>query len=98
MGRCITAHTEQNEDTPGPGQKIKNVVYAAPRNAALLLITFYRKCISPAFPPTCRFVPTCSEYALEAFEKYGFLKGFSLSIKRLGRCHPWHSGGYDPVP
>jgi putative membrane protein insertion efficiency factor len=64
----------------------------------LFLIRFYRRCISPMFPPSCRFVPTCSQYALEAIEKYGAGKGFALAVKRLLKCHPFHKGGYDPVP
>jgi putative membrane protein insertion efficiency factor len=67
----------------------------------LVLIRFYRKCISPLFPPTCRFVPTCSQYALEAIEKYGAWKGGKLAVKRLLKCHPFHTGEhdfYDPVP
>lgn len=67
----------------------------------LLLIRFYRKCISPLFPPCCRFVPTCSQYALEAIEKYGAWKGGKLAVKRLLKCHPFHTGEhdfYDPVP
>ena len=62
----------------------------------LALIRFYRKCISPLFPPTCRFIPTCSQYALEAIEKYGAWKGGKLAVKRLLKCHPFHRG--DPVP
>lgn len=54
--------------------------------------------ISPFFPPSCRYTPTCSEYALEALTKYGAFKGTILSIKRIFRCHPYHKGGYDPVP
>jgi putative membrane protein insertion efficiency factor len=61
-------------------------------------VKFYRKYISPATPPSCRFMPTCSEYALEALEKYGALKGFWLALKRFSKCHPFHKGGYDPVP
>ncbi|MDR0249296.1 MAG: membrane protein insertion efficiency factor YidD [Oscillospiraceae bacterium] len=64
----------------------------------LRLIRFYRRHISPALPPTCRFVPTCSAYALEAVEKYGALKGSLLAAKRLLSCNPFHKGGYDPVP
>lgn len=62
------------------------------------MIRFYRKYISQMTPPTCRFYPTCSEYALEALERYGAVKGSWLSIKRIGKCHPFHSGGFDPVP
>lgn len=61
-------------------------------------IIFYRNAISPHFPPSCRFTPTCSEYALEAIRKHGPLKGLWLAIKRISRCHPWGGSGYDPVP
>lgn len=65
----------------------------------LALIRFYRKHISPLFPPRCRYTPTCSQYALEAIEKYGAARGFWLSLKRFLRCHPFHKGDYyDPVP
>ena len=63
-----------------------------------LLIRFYQKCISPLFPPCCRFTPTCSAYALEALKVHGFLHGSYLTIKRICRCNPWCKGGYDPVP
>ena len=65
----------------------------------LRLIRFYQHAISPLFPPRCRFIPTCSEYAEEAVEKYGAAKGGWLALKRFCRCHPFHKGGwYDPVP
>jgi hypothetical protein len=67
----------------------------------LSLIRFYRREISPLRPPCCRFIPTCSEYALEAVERYGALKGGWLALRRLSRCHPFHrqkSIEYDPVP
>ena len=64
----------------------------------VFLIRFYQVCISPLKPPTCRFTPTCSQYALEAFRKYGPLKGFWISLRRILRCHPWGGSGYDPVP
>ncbi len=63
----------------------------------LMLIRFYQLCISPFFPPSCRYFPTCSEYAREAIEKYGAWQGVYMAIKRILRCHPWHKGGYDPV-
>lgn len=62
------------------------------------LIKIYQYLISPIFPPNCRYLPTCSSYACEAFAKYGVLKGFWLTVKRLSRCNPWNSGGYDPLP
>ena len=64
----------------------------------LLLIRFYRGFLSPLKPPSCRYIPTCSEYAMIAVEKYGAAKGSFLAIKRILRCHPFHKGGYDPVP
>jgi putative membrane protein insertion efficiency factor len=63
----------------------------------ILLIKLYKYLISPLLPLSCRFTPTCSEYAIDAIGKYGFLKGFYLSFRRLLRCHPLHPGGYDPV-
>ena len=64
----------------------------------LLLVKFYQYCISPYTPPSCRYTPTCSQYAVEALKKYGPIKGGWLTIKRLARCHPWGGSGYDPVP
>jgi len=64
----------------------------------IALVRFYQKCISPLKKPCCRFTPTCSEYAIEAFRKHGALKGLYLSIKRILRCNPFSKGGYDPVP
>ena len=64
----------------------------------LSAIHFYQRSISPAFPPRCRYIPTCSEYAAGAIEKYGAARGGLLAAKRLLRCHPFHKGGYDPVP
>lgn len=62
------------------------------------LIKLYQGTISQVTPPSCRYVPTCSNYALEAIGKYGLIKGGWLAVKRIGRCHPWSSGGHDPVP
>ena len=64
----------------------------------ILLVRFYQVAISPLKPPTCRFSPTCSTYALESLKKYGLLKGGRLALRRIMRCHPWGGSGYDPVP
>ncbi|MCL1848296.1 MAG: membrane protein insertion efficiency factor YidD [Clostridiales bacterium] len=64
----------------------------------LNLIRFYRAGISPLFKSSCRFTPSCSRYAYEAIERYGAARGSLLAMKRVLRCHPFHSGGYDPVP
>jgi putative membrane protein insertion efficiency factor len=64
---------------------------------ALALLRAYKWAISPVFPPSCRYVPTCSEYAMEAIERYGVLRGSVMACARLLRCHPFVRGGYDPV-
>lgn len=64
----------------------------------VLLIKFYQAAISPIFPSCCRFSPTCSEYGLTAFHRYGFAKGLKMTVKRVLRCHPGGPHGYDPVP
>ncbi|HEX7174726.1 MAG TPA: membrane protein insertion efficiency factor YidD [Pyrinomonadaceae bacterium] len=61
------------------------------------LLRFYKAAVSPLLPPSCRFIPTCSEYAREAVERHGALRGTALGARRLLRCHPFHPGGYDPV-
>lgn len=61
------------------------------------LIRLYRRFVSPALPPSCRFYPSCSQYAYEAVERHGALRGSWMAFKRLSRCHPLHPGGYDPV-
>lgn len=68
------------------------------RKFAQAPVRFYRKYISPLTPPSCRFYPTCSAYALEAIEIHGAVKGTYLAVKRIGRCHPFNPGGVDPVP
>jgi len=68
------------------------------RHAALLPVYFYRACISPMFPPACRFTPTCSRYAVEAVMRHGIFRGGWLAVRRILRCHPWGGSGYDPVP
>ena len=65
---------------------------------AIAGIRIYQRAISPMLPPTCRFMPTCSNYALTAIERHGVVKGGWLALRRIGRCHPWNPGGFDPVP
>ena len=67
------------------------------KTLCIVLIRFYQLFISPLFPPTCRFYPTCSQYAIEAIQKKGVLRGVWLAIKRIAKWHPFHPGGYDPV-
>ncbi|MBO4391895.1 MAG: membrane protein insertion efficiency factor YidD [Clostridia bacterium] len=69
-----------------------------PARTAIALIKIYRNNISPFTPPCCRFTPTCSEYAIEAFRIHGFIRGFFLTLWRILRCNPFSRGGYDPVP
>lgn len=68
------------------------------RTAALVMLRFYKRFISPLLPPMCRFEPTCSVYTMQAVEKYGALRGVWLGVRRLARCHPLNPGGWDPVP
>ena len=72
--------------------------YSLARALLLACIWFYRRLISPLTPPSCRYTPTCSAYAAEAITKYGPWRGGRLALRRIGRCHPWGSQGYDPVP
>ena len=73
-------------------------VLALPRRGLLLLIRGYQRVISPALPASCRFYPSCSQYAIEAITRHGALRGSWLAARRLARCHPFHPGGVDPVP
>ncbi len=68
------------------------------KKVALAVVRFYRKAISPYLPASCRYTPTCSQYAMDAIEKYGALKGSFMALKRILRCNPFFPGGYDPVP
>lgn len=68
------------------------------RRVVISAIRFYQLCISPLTPQSCRFVPTCSQYCLEAVRRYGVVRGGWLGVKRLIKCGPWHQGGFDPVP
>lgn len=80
---------------------MKKLLHILSRTLAFVLILpirFYQKCISPLTPPTCRFTPSCSQYAVEALRKHGPVKGLWLAVRRILRCHPWGGSGYDPVP
>lgn len=90
MGGRAAAHEESSR----VGSRLRRL----PCSIALFLIRFYRAAISPMFPSCCRFTPTCSEYGMIAFQRYGFLKGFRLTAKRILRCRPGGGKGYDPVP
>jgi putative membrane protein insertion efficiency factor len=68
------------------------------RTILIGVITVYRWCVSPLLGPSCRFYPSCSQYAAQAIERHGALRGAWLATNRVARCHPWHPGGYDPVP
>lgn len=68
------------------------------KTVALTAVHAYRRLVSPMLPPSCRYLPTCSQYCEEAIERYGVVSGGWLALRRLARCHPFHSGGYDPVP
>ncbi|HNV43167.1 MAG: membrane protein insertion efficiency factor YidD [Spirochaetes bacterium] len=76
-------------------KKILNDIFSF---LAICIIRLYKLFISPLLPPSCRFTPTCSSYALQAYKKYNFFKASFLTIKRILRCHPFSKGGYDPVP
>ncbi len=67
------------------------------KQAVIFLIRAYRLLLSPYLPPSCRYLPTCSQYAEEALDKYGVLKGGMIALKRISRCHPWGGSGYDPL-
>ena len=68
------------------------------QTALIILVKTYRVAVSPMLGPRCRFHPTCSAYALEALRQFGAARGAWLAVRRIARCHPWHPGGYDPVP
>jgi uncharacterized protein len=73
-------------------------IWLLPRHLLAGLVRGYQLVISPALPPSCRFTPSCSQYALEAITRHGAVRGTWLTVLRLVRCHPFHPGGFDPVP
>lgn len=74
------------------------IVNTVMRRLLIALITVYKACLSPFLGHHCRFHPTCSSYAIEAIEEHGAIKGSKMALRRIGKCHPWHEGGVDPVP
>ena len=80
------------------GGRVLRLAGRAPRMFLILLVRGYQVSISPLLPSSCRYYPSCSAYAVEALEKHGALRGAWLAARRIGRCHPFRPGGYDPVP
>ena len=86
------------EESPQTSQGFWAKVAQLPKRAFIGFVRFNQRAVSPLFPRTCRFVPSCSQYAIIAVQRYGLAKGGLLALKRLLKCGPWHPGGYDPVP
>jgi uncharacterized protein len=84
--------------THSPSNTIAHVITAVPRTVLILLVRAYQIVLSPLLPASCRYYPSCSTYAIEAFERHGALRGGWLTLRRLARCNPFRPGGYDPVP
>jgi len=77
---------------------VEEIVPTLAARALIVPLNGYRRFISPLLPPSCRFAPSCSQYALEALQRHGAARGLWLTVRRLARCHPFNPGGYDPVP
>nr|WP_310600179.1 membrane protein insertion efficiency factor YidD [Desulfobulbus sp.] len=89
--------TRQSHDRPSGKPAWRYRWWTLPGRCLIALFRGYQYLVSPLFPPTCRFVPTCSQYAIEAVAKYGAVRGTLLALWRIARCHPFSRGGYDPV-
>lgn len=98
MSSHIAAMDERNEKDRICNNRFYGIIKQIIALPFLLLFKFYQICISPLKPASCRFTPTCSQYAIEALKKYGPFKGLYLAVRRILRCHPWGGSGYDPVP
>ncbi len=90
---CCSQHQTESEYK----NNIQDLTIGSPAWFCVVLVRAYRYFISPLLPPTCRFMPTCSQYAVEAFIRYGAIRGVYLTLFRILRCHPFSRGGYDPV-
>ena len=92
------AHTEPRASASGQSSvPAERRVSIRAKELILVILRFYKRWISPLLPSACRFQPTCSEYAMEAIQRYGVLRGTWLGVLRILRCHPFHKGGFDPV-
>lgn len=90
--------TESTELTHGEGALEVHRPRGLGARVGIWFVRFYQRRISPLTPPSCRYQPTCSQYTLEAIQRYGLVRGSWMGARRIGRCHPFHPGGYDPVP
>jgi putative membrane protein insertion efficiency factor len=89
--------SEQPKEPPRE-RSVAKLAARAPRTALVLLVRFYQVGLSPLLPPSCRYYPSCSAYAVEALERHGAVRGGWLALRRIARCHPFRPGGFDPVP
>lgn len=97
-GNANKARSDESHEVQSHTGRPRDVILRIPSLALRLAIRGYQVAISPVLPPACRYYPTCSNYAIQAIEKYGALRGGWLAARRIGRCHPFAPGGYDPVP
>lgn len=94
----MTAPVPAGTDDDTPATAVAAGAAGGASRVLIAPIRFYQRFISPALPPTCRYYPSCSAYAVGALQQHGAARGLWLAVRRIGRCHPWHAGGYDPVP
>ena len=95
----MSSTTPDSPDAPrGAGQRPTPAIKRLPRTALIYLVKGYQVSLSPLLPPSCRYFPSCSAYAVEALEKHGAIRGSWLAARRILRCHPFRPGGFDPVP